>query len=72
MNAMEEKTLFVIHEGHKMEILVEREGNCTCILDTHGYVVMGAWRDPEVAQRVWDNPQNYIGDSQELILIKED
>ena len=68
----ETKKLFVIHEGHKMEVVVEYTNGCTCILDTHGYVVMGAWRDPEVAQRVWDNPQKYIGDSQELILIKED
>ena len=60
MNAMEEKTLFVTHEGHMIEILVERWENCTCILDTHGYVVMGAWCAPEVAQRVWDNPQAFI------------
>jgi len=56
----ETKKLFVIHEGHKMEVVVEHTNGCTCILDTHGYVVRGAWRDPEVAKKVWENPQDYV------------
>ena len=68
----EEKKMFVTHEGHMIEIQVERGTNCTRILDTHGYVVMGEWCHEEVAKKVWANPQNYIGDSQTLTLIKED
>ena len=56
----ETKKLFVIHEGHKMEVVVEYTDDGACILDTHGYVVRGAWRDPEVARKVWENPQDYI------------
>ena len=72
----ETKKLFVIDNSVDQRPLIEVEVEYTndgaCILDTHGYVVRGAWRDPEVAKKVWDNPQKYIGDSQTLTLIKED
>ena len=68
----ETKKMFVVHEGHKMEVGVEYTNGCTCILDTHGYVVLGEWCHEEAAKKVWANPQKYIGDSQTLTLIKED
>ena len=61
---MKEKKLFVIDNSVDrkplIEVVVEYTDDGACILDTHGYVVRGAWRDPEVARKVWENPQDYI------------
>jgi len=64
MNAMKEKKLFVIDNSVDwkplIEVVVEYDDGACIITDTHGYVVRGAWRDPEVARKVWENPQDYV------------
>jgi len=59
------KTEFVIDNSYddpvEFEIIVEHTNNgCTIIYDAFSDYVIGEWRDPEVAQRVWDNPQAFI------------
>ena len=60
----EEKKMFVVDNSVDwkplIEVVVEYDDGACIITDTHGYVVRGAWRDPEVAKKVWDNPQDYI------------
>ena len=58
------KKMFVVDNSVDRKPLIEVEveytnDGCT-IIDTHGYVVRGAWRDPEVAKKVWNNPQDYV------------
>jgi len=59
------KTEFVIDNSINQKPLIEVEveytnDGCTSITDVFSGCVIGEWRDPEVAQRVWDNPQAFI------------
>ena len=50
-----------INQKPLIEVEVEYTNDgCTSITDVFSGCVIGEWCAPEVAQRVWDNPQRFV------------
>ena len=58
------KTINLIDNSVDQKPLIEMEvelcDGCAIITDVFSNCVIGEWRDPDVAQRVWDNPQRFV------------